>query len=104
MPCSTWVGPQFYSYVDSEREVRADRKYIKPLIGEHLRNNFAFMIEETSGASGVEQTAVVVRVVKEQLALEEIILGWHATAMQDSFTLVKLLEDSLLPFLHEPRR
>ena len=37
------------------------------------------------------------RVVDEQLT-PEIFLGWHATAKQDSFTLVKLLEDSLLRF------
>ena len=60
------------------------------LISEHLRNKkFAFMIDETTDSSGVEQTAVVVRVVDEQLT-PEMFLGWHATAKQDSLTLVKL--------------
>lgn len=36
---------------------------------------FAFSIDETADASEVEQTAVVVRVLHEQLTLEEIFLA-----------------------------
>ena len=83
---------------DSKRDVRADRNLhyafdqgVPP--GQKVR----VYDRRTPNASGVEQTAVVVRVVDEQLT-PEMFLEWHATAKQDSLTLVKLQEDSLLRF------
>ena len=74
------------------------------LISEHLRNNnFAFMIDETPDASGVEQTAVVVRVVDEQLTPEEIFLGWHATANAGLAHARDTAGRQSAPLRHEPR-
>ena len=66
------------------------------LISTHLRGRkFAFMIDETPDLQGVEQTALIVRTVNNNLEIEETFLGWHATAQKDAGSLVTLLENSL---------
>ena len=66
------------------------------LISTRLRNRkFAFMIDGTPDLQELEQTAVVVRTVNDNLEIEETFLGWHATAKKDAESLVTLLEDSL---------
>ena len=53
------------------------------------------MIDETTDLQGVEQTALIVRTVNNNLEIEETFLGWHATAQKDAGSLVTLLENSL---------
>lgn len=59
---------------------------------------FSIIMDETSDISKTEQVSVCVRIVLEDLTIQEIFLGFYATENTQSETLFKIVEDIFIRY------